>query len=70
VTCEKKNSCELQDMGTPSLVGQPADFVVTVYDVQDTPPVFFNLPYNAALKETDAVVTFTQRNTSTSTHRL
>lgn len=33
-----------------------ADFVVTVLDVQDTPPSFFNLPYSIAVQEDKAVV--------------
>ncbi|XP_078320025.1 cadherin-23-like isoform X2 [Crassostrea virginica] len=32
-----------------------ADFVVTVLDVQDTPPSFFNLPYSVAVQEDKAV---------------
>ncbi|CAC5393753.1 CDH23 [Mytilus coruscus] len=28
-----------------------ADFVVTVTDIQDTPPAFFNLPYSVSVKE-------------------
>lgn len=48
--------CVLQDRGEPVLVGKPADFVVTVLDVQDTPPMFVNLPYNTEIKETATVV--------------
>lgn len=33
-----------------------ADFVVTVLDVQDTPPAFFNLPYSVVVGEDKAVV--------------
>lgn len=48
----------VKDMGEPvALTGKPADFVVTVVDVQDTPPIFLNLPYNAVLQETDAIGT-------------
>lgn len=32
-----------------------ADFVVTVLDVQDTPPAFFNLPYSVVVGEDKAV---------------
>ena len=33
-----------------------ADFVVTVTDIQDTPPSFFNLVYSVSLKENVTVV--------------
>ena len=47
----------MQDKGEPvALEGKPADFMVTVLDVQDTPPMFVNLPYNTEIKETDTVV--------------
>ncbi|XP_070186164.1 cadherin-23-like isoform X3 [Littorina saxatilis] len=45
----------VKDRGEPVLVGKPADFVVTVLDVQDTPPMFVNLPYNTEIKETATV---------------
>jgi hypothetical protein len=35
-----------------------ADFVVTVTDIQDTPPSFFNLVYSVSLKENVTVVCF------------
>ncbi|ESO87057.1 hypothetical protein LOTGIDRAFT_154544 [Lottia gigantea] len=37
------------------LEGIPVDFVVTVLDVQDTPPYFVNLPYNVEVEEDVAV---------------
>ena len=43
-------------MGQPRLAGDPVDFMVEILDVQDTPPVFYRLPYSADVSETDAVV--------------
>ena len=55
----------LQDKGEPeSLVGTPADFVVTVLDVQDTPPMFVNLPYTTEIMETETVVRVTSELTN------
>lgn len=35
-----------------------ADFVVTVTDIQDTPPAFFNLPYSVSVKENISLVSY------------
>ncbi|XP_046351403.2 cadherin-23-like isoform X2 [Haliotis rufescens] len=43
------------------LEGEPADFVVTVLDVQDTPPYFINLPYSAEVDENVTVGTAVQQ---------
>ncbi|XP_050394981.1 cadherin-23 isoform X6 [Patella vulgata] len=39
------------------LEAEPADFVVTVLDVQDTPPYFVNLPYSAEVNESVSIGT-------------
>lgn len=35
-----------------------ADFVITIKDIQDSPPAFFNLPYSIKLQENVSVVSF------------
>ncbi|KAL8591925.1 hypothetical protein ACOMHN_039978 [Nucella lapillus] len=54
----------VKDKGEPvALEGNPTDFVVTVLDVQDTPPMFVNLPFNTDIKETETVGTSVLRVT-------
>ncbi|XP_076454243.1 cadherin-23-like isoform X3 [Babylonia areolata] len=54
----------VKDKGEPvALEGDPADFVVTVLDVQDTPPMFVNLPYSTEINEDGAVGTSVLRVT-------
>ena len=38
---------------------RPATLVLTVQDVQDTPPAFFNQPYTVSVNENVTVVSLT-----------
>ena len=50
--------CACNNVTEPNVVceGEPATFIVTVRDVQDTPPYFERLPYIAEVRENASVV--------------
>ena len=51
-------TCACNNVTEPNVVceGEPATFIVTVRDVQDTPPYFEQLPYIAEVQENASVV--------------